>query len=180
MADLESSVQAYNEPAKSESNYHVRDQVSRAKQAAQFIHETANDPRENPTVRERAQALLDEHIDPKDVTVAKVEREAESLVVAGGLSADKRTRTAPSAVKVKTTLADGNTVRTQVGSRAALFKTAPNPYGENYTLLARKDVTIDLPMQGGGTAKLTVDAQGALNNIDERLSALDMVQGCLL
>lgn len=79
LADLESSVQVYNRPARDETKYSRDEQSKSAKSAAEFIYETANDPHESKVVRERAQALFDEHIDPRDVSEFAAETDSPKL-----------------------------------------------------------------------------------------------------
>jgi hypothetical protein len=149
----------YNSPTDTVTPQQIQDAVS-------YIKEMASAPvgrregQEHQDVVAHAQRLLDEEISPVDL---------------------------PEAPKPKAEPYVGQVA----GRRQSLFRAEPltaleapaapvNPYGEKYSTLAGKDVTISVPIENGKTAKLTMDAQTVLNDIDARLEALETVRKCLL
>ena len=70
IAELESALNTYNSPAEQESILN----------AAMYIYDTANDTSLPKAVRERAQQMLDEELDPKDVARSKTLRSSDAKV----------------------------------------------------------------------------------------------------
>lgn len=76
---LESALETYNSPAAPESVLN----------AAMYIHDVANDTTAPKAARERAQQMLDEDIDPKDVARSKTLRSTEGNVGKGDTGFNK-------------------------------------------------------------------------------------------
>lgn len=68
---LDDALTSYNSAPAGESLHDKRNHLNKVLDAASYINEVANDEGEKSHVRKHAQAMLDEHIDPKDIAAAQ-------------------------------------------------------------------------------------------------------------
>ena len=67
----------------------------------------------------------------------------------------------------------------RAAQEAEAAKNAPPYYGENHEALAGRDITLEVATDTGKTAKMTMDAQKAMQDLDRRAAALEEVRKCL-
>lgn len=82
-AELDAAVKEYNSAPRDESVYAKQMHEKRVMDAVRYIHAVANDPTETKATRAYAQSLLDEQVDPKDITRAGIESAGASMAEAG-------------------------------------------------------------------------------------------------
>jgi hypothetical protein len=108
LAELESALETYNSPAEQESILN----------AAMYIDAVANDTSLPKAVRERAQQMLDEDVDPKDVARGKTLRSTEKNVGKADTGFNKATTGAQAIAQVIRT---GNAFQRFVAQRIRNF-----------------------------------------------------------